>query len=39
VVYGEPLVWNESDDFDTKSALFSEAMDRASAEAGEAVSR
>jgi lysophospholipid acyltransferase (LPLAT)-like uncharacterized protein len=39
VVYGEPLVWDESDSFETRSARFSEAVRKASAEAEEAASR
>jgi lysophospholipid acyltransferase (LPLAT)-like uncharacterized protein len=39
VVYGEPLVWDESDAFETKSALFEAAIDRANAEAEEAARR
>jgi hypothetical protein len=39
VVYGEPLAWDESDAFETKSALFEAAIDRANAEAEEAARR
>ena len=39
VVYGEPLVWDESGAFEEKSALFKSAAERANAEAAEAAAR
>jgi lysophospholipid acyltransferase (LPLAT)-like uncharacterized protein len=39
VVYGEPLVWCESDEFETRSSLFRAAAEAANAEAAEAAAR